>query len=103
MAPIDEIYNAAHALKEAGDIEGAVKKLLEGLELDPNHVETHAALANYYQRLHKADEAISHAKKVAELNPNEHYSWMQLSIICQRCGKIEEAEVALAKAKEIAM
>ena len=101
MAQVDEIYNAAHGLKESGDVEGAIAKLQEGLALEPDHVDTHAALAVYYQKLHKADEAITHAKKVAELKPDDHFSWMQLSIILQRCNRIEEAELALAKAKEI--
>ena len=47
------------------------------------------------------DEAIRHAQKVAELDPNDPFSFTQLSVIYQRCGKIQEAEDAMAKAHEM--
>ncbi|MEQ9070450.1 MAG: tetratricopeptide repeat protein [Gimesia chilikensis] len=50
----------------------------------------------------KFDEAIEHAKKVTELEPEDNFSYLQLSVICQRCGRIAEAEDALAKAHSMA-
>lgn len=98
MPAIHEIYDEAIRLKDAGNLEGAVTKLQEGLLVDPTHTDTHSALAVYLQRLGRPDEAISHAKKVVELAPNEAFSYTQLSVIYVRCGKIYEAEEAKARA-----
>ncbi len=52
------------------------------------------ALAVYQQKLGRFDDAIHHAKKVTELAPEDAFSFTQLSVIYQRCGKIFEAEDA---------
>lgn len=93
-----EIYDEAIKLKDAGNLAGAVEKLGEVLALDPNHIETHSALAVYLQKLGRPDEAIAHARKVVEIAPNDTFSYTQLSVIYMRCGKILEAEDAKAQA-----
>jgi Flp pilus assembly protein TadD len=99
MTTADKIYDEATQLKNAGKLEEAVTKLEEGTKLDPNHVLTHAALAVHLAKLGRRDEAIVHAKRVAELEPNDPFSFTQLSVIYQRCGKIPEAEDAMARAQ----
>jgi Flp pilus assembly protein TadD len=69
------------------------------LELEPNHVLTHSALAVHLQKLGDKEGAIRHAKTVTELEPNDPFSFTQLSVICQRCGLIPEAEEAMATAR----
>lgn len=96
-----ELYDQAVALKQQGDLNGAVAKLQEVLQIDPNHLDTHAALAVYLQKTGKGDEAIQHALKVVELNPSDPFSYTQLSTVCMRCGQIPQAEAALARAREI--
>ncbi len=96
-----EMYDEAVKLKQQGDLQGAVAKLRETLELDPNHSDSHCALAVYLQQLGQNEEAIQHALKVVELAPNEPFSYAQLSTICMRCGQIPQAEAALARAREI--
>jgi Flp pilus assembly protein TadD len=59
------------------------------------------ALAVYQQKLGRFDEAILHAKRVTELAPTDAFSFTQLSVIYQRCGKIFEAEDAMARARLI--
>ena len=98
MPTANELYDEAIKIKDAGNLEGAIAKLNEVLAVDPAHTDTHAALAVYYQRLHKPDEAIAHAKKVVELMPDDVFAYTQLSVIYMRCGKILEAEDAKAKA-----
>jgi Flp pilus assembly protein TadD len=93
-----EIYDEAIKLKDAGNLAGAVEKLREVLVIDPNHVDTHSALAVYLQKLGQPDDAIAHARKVVELAPNDTFSYTQLSVIYMRCGKILEAEDAKAQA-----
>ena len=99
MSTAIELYDQATDLRDAGNKPAAIAKLNEVLAIDPNHTDTHAALAVYYQRLHQAEPAIAHAKKVVELMPDDVFAYTQLSVIYMRCGKILEAEDAKAKAQ----
>jgi len=101
MAEADQLYDEAHKLKEDGDVEGAVKAWKAILDQHPDHVITHQALAVFLQKLGQNDEAIKHAVKVTELNPNDPFSFTQLSVIYQRCGKIQEAEDAMEKSRQV--
>jgi Flp pilus assembly protein TadD len=96
-----ELYDQAVALKQKGDLPGAVARLHDALKLDPNHSDSHAALAVYLQKTGQGDQAIQHALKVVELHPNDPFSYTQLSTVCMRCGQIPQAEAALARAREI--
>lgn len=101
MATADEMYDEAHALKEQGDLAAAVAKLREILKTDESHLLTHAALAVHLQKLGELEDSIKHAIKVTEIDPNDPFSYTQLSVIYQRCGRIQEAEDAMAKSREI--
>ncbi|QDU39801.1 Tetratricopeptide repeat protein [Maioricimonas rarisocia] len=103
MATPHEMYDEAVALKDNGDLEGAVAKLREVLEAEPGHTDTHSALAVYLQKLGRFDESITHAQKVVELLPNDPFSYTQLSVIYMRCGRIPEAEEAKARAHQVQM
>jgi Flp pilus assembly protein TadD len=94
-----ELYDEADKLKDAGRNEEAVAKLHEALAVDPGYALAHSALAVVYTRLKQHDEAIAHAKKVCELEPNDAFSFTALSVTCQRAGKIQEAEDAMARAR----
>ena len=96
-------YREANKLKAAGDLEGATDQLLALVADHPGHEPSHCALAVYLQRLGRDEEAITHAQKVAEMNPDDSFSFSQLSVIYQRCGRIQEAEDAMAKARMIQM
>lgn len=98
MPTPDEIYDEANKLKNAGDLPGAVAKLEEILKTTPGHVLAHSALAVHLQKLGRPDDAVAHAIKVTELEPNDPFSFTQLSVICQRCGRIQQAEDAMAQA-----
>ena len=99
MPTPDELYDDAIRSKDQGDFEAAATKLLAIVGEAPTHSLSHSALAVVMQKLGKADEAIAHAKKVVELEPNDPFSYAQLSVICQRCGRIADAEDALARNK----
>jgi len=103
MTTADEMYDAANELKEQGDLEGAVAKLREILNVDESHALTHSALAVHLHKLGEFEEAIEHGVKVTELEPEDAFSFTQLSVIYMRCGKIPEAEAAMARAQEIQM
>ena len=98
MPTPDELYNEATKLKNGGKLPEAVLKLEEIVKIAPDHVLAHSALGVHLQKLGRPDEAISHARRVTELEPNDPFSFTQLSVIYQRCGKIPEAEDAMARA-----
>ncbi|MGD9855447.1 MAG: tetratricopeptide repeat protein [Planctomycetaceae bacterium] len=103
MPTPDEMYDEATRIKDSGDLEGAVAKLRQILEVDPNHVLTHSALGVHLQKLGLPEDAVRHARKVTELEPDDAFSFTQLSVICMRCGRIQEAEDAMAHARNLQM
>ncbi len=101
MTPLDQLYDDAIQLKEQGDLAGAVAKLKTVLEQDANYIFAHSALAVTLQKLGQPREAVAHAIRVTELEPRDPFSFTQLSVICQRCGLIKEAEDAMARARQV--
>ncbi len=99
MTLSDQMYNEAMKLKNDGDLAGCVAKLEEILASDPDNVLTHSALGVHLQKIGRNDEAIKHALRVTELEPSDAFSFTQLSVIYQRCGKIPEAEAAMERAR----
>ena len=98
MPTPNELYDEATDRRDRGDKEGAIARLEEALELDPQFVLAHGLLAKLYTDLAEADKAIAHARKVVELEPDDAFSYTALSVIYQRCGRIPEAEHAKAMA-----
>lgn len=98
MPTPDELYDQAVDQRDKGDKEAAVATLLEAVKTDPAFTIGHGMLAKLFADLARTDEAIHHAKRVVELEPNDTFSYTALSVIYQRCGKIPEAEEAKAKA-----
>lgn len=96
-----ELYDEADKLKEAGKLDEAAAKLNELLVQDPSYALAHSALAVIYTRLKRHSEAIDHALKVCQLEPNDPFSYTALSVTFQRAGKIPEAEEAMARARMV--
>lgn len=101
MPSNEEQYDAAIALKDAGKPEEAVGKLEELLRNEPAYALAHSALAVLFTKLKRHDEAIAHAQRVCQLEPNDAFSFTALSVTLQRAGKIPEAEDAMARARMI--
>lgn len=78
------LYDQADKLKDEGKLEEAVAKLREALSTDPAYALAHAALAVVLQRLGRHEEALEHARKVCELEPNDPFSFTALSVTYQR-------------------
>lgn len=97
---ISEKYDAAMKLKNS-DLQACINGLKAIVQEHPEHVQSHMALAVCLHKHGHFDDAIHHAKKVTELEPNDAFSFTQLSVIYQRCGKIFEAEDAMARARMI--
>jgi Flp pilus assembly protein TadD len=100
MPTVDQRYDEAIDLQQAGKLEEAVGKL-ESLIVDhPDYALGHAALGVFYGKLGRNDEAIEHAEQVCVLEPEDPFSFMAMSLICQRAGRVAEAEQALGMAMQ---
>lgn len=109
MASIYEQYDAAEKLKDEGKFEEASTKLAEILETDESFVLAHLALAVVNGKLGKHAEAVAHAQRACELEPDDPFQFTALSVTCQRASQavdnaadnqrfIQMAEDAMAKA-----
>jgi tetratricopeptide (TPR) repeat protein len=78
------LYDQADKLKDEGKIEESAAKLKEALAADPGYALAHSALAVVLQRLGKHEEAIEHARRACELEPNDPFSFTALSVTYQR-------------------
>ncbi|REJ68653.1 MAG: tetratricopeptide repeat protein [Planctomycetota bacterium] len=108
MADSHQLYDEADKLKDEGKLEEAEAKLQELLAGDAEFSLAYAALAVVCGRLGKHEEAVAHARKVCELEPNDPFSHTQLSVICQRAyagtndeSYIQKAEDAMARSRMI--
>ncbi len=79
-----KLYDQADKLKDEGKIEEAAAKLKEALAADANYALAHSALAVVLQKLGKHEEAIEHARRACELEPNDPFSFTALSVTYQR-------------------
>ena len=93
------LYDEADQLKDAGKLEEAVAKLYEALAVDLNYGLAHAALAVVLQKLGRHGEAIQHARKVCEIEPEDPFSYTALSVTYQRAfaGTNNMAYIGLAE------
>lgn len=98
-----ERYDEAIQLQQNGDLDGAVAKLEALIADQPDYALAHAALSVFYMKLDRDDEAVEHAGKVCDLEPEDPFSFVAMSTICQKVGRIAEAEQALAKAHQAQM
>ncbi len=108
MPALHEMYDEADRLKDEGKLDEAVAKFQEIIEKDESYALAHAAIAKVLIQLQKYDEAIAHAKRVCELEPNDPFSHTQLSVIFQRAYAgtnnmqyIQDAEDAMARSRMI--
>src|SRR6185369_16969548 len=99
MPTNEELYDEAERLKDAGKLEEAADKLSQLTEQDPAYVLGHTALAMLCTKLRRFDDAVRHALKACELEPNDAFNFTALSVTFQRAGKIPEAEEAMARAR----
>lgn len=99
MGTPEQAYDEADKLKDAGQLDEAAAKLEELLAGHPDYALAHSALAVIYTRLRKHEDAVKHALRTTELEPNDPFSFTALSVTYMRAGKIPEAEDAMARAR----
>jgi Flp pilus assembly protein TadD len=101
MPTADELYEQAIEQRDGGDKRAAIETLKKALAADPEFMIGHNLIAKLYADLAMSDDAIAHAQRVVELEPNDAFSYTALSVIYQRCGRIPEAEAAKARAFQV--
>ncbi|MCE9630602.1 MAG: hypothetical protein K8S94_07790 [Planctomycetia bacterium] len=99
MASREERYADAEKIKDAGDLAGAVAALEAVVADEPDFALAHSALAAWCTRMERHQEAVRHARRVVELEPQDAFSYTALSVACMRAGLIPEAEDALARSR----
>jgi len=100
MPSIDERYDEAIKFQQEGNLEQAVNLLEQIIAEAPDYALAHSALAVFYGKLGRHDDAVRHAEKVCELEPDDPFSYMAKSMICQKAGQNAEAEKAMMQAME---
>jgi Flp pilus assembly protein TadD len=100
MATKEAMYDEAIALQQQGDVEGAVGKLEALLGEHADYALAHAALSVFFSKLEKHDQAVEHASRVCELEPEDPFSFVAMSLVCQKAGRLADAEQALMQAQQ---
>jgi tetratricopeptide (TPR) repeat protein len=107
---LHQLYNEAQQLRAEGKLNEAVEKYRQILSQDPNFVLAHHALAVAYCSLGNFDAAIEHALKACQLEPNDPFSYMALSVTYRKAFQgtqeyryIQLAEEAMARSHALSM
>src|ERR1700736_1149027 len=92
-------YYAALDLVAEGERERALAEYERPLVADPVFTEAMHGMARTLQDLNRLDEAITVAKRIAELDPDDVLAHTSLSVLYQKKGMIPEAEEEGNKAR----
>ena len=95
----EEHYYAALDLVAEGEQERALAEYQKSLEADPNFTEAMHGMSRTLQDLGRLDEAITVAKRIAELDSDDVLAHTSLSVLYQKKGMVPEAEAEGNKAR----
>lgn len=90
----DELFDDASGDLAIGDLEAAVAKYRQCVELDPKFFDGWHALGLSLMKTGDHKAAIGAALQATTLNPNDQLAWTALSQMYVADGQIEEAEHA---------
>lgn len=99
MATKEERYDHAIELQQAGKIDEAIAELENLVKDFPDYALAYAALSVFYSRQGRHKEAIQAGERVCELEPDDPFSFVALSLIAQKAGDTAKAEMALMEAR----
>jgi tetratricopeptide (TPR) repeat protein len=99
MEELDQLFDDANGDLAVGELDGAVEKYRQCVNLDPDFFDGWHALGMALMKLGRFDEAIEAGRRSVELRPNDQIGWTSLSLFYNRAGNIKEAEAAGTKAK----
>ena len=101
LESIDILYDEAIVKQRSGDTDAAIQMLRQLLVQNPHYSLAHNALSVLYSRQQKIDQAVEHAKRVCEIDPEDTFGYVILSTLCLKNDRREEAEDALMKANQL--
>jgi superkiller protein 3 len=99
MPTAEELFDAAVDQVAEGDVDAAIAKYREAINLEPTYSDAWEGLSMALADKELWDQAIEAAKKVVELTPKEQLAYTNVSRIYQRAGNVPEAEAWAAKAR----
>lgn len=99
----DEIFDDANGDLAVGDLEGAVGKYRQCVEIDPDFFDGWHALGMALMKTGKIKEAIGAGLQSTTLRPNDLLAWTALSQMYVQDGQIAEAEDAKGKARILSL
>ncbi|MBA3912551.1 MAG: tetratricopeptide repeat protein [Acidobacteriales bacterium] len=95
----ENLYYAALDLFADGQAEDAIDKYRLAMEADPTFTDAMHGMTRALQDLKRYDEAITVAKRIAEVDPDDVLAHTSMSVIYQKKGMIAEAEEESSRAR----
>jgi Flp pilus assembly protein TadD len=95
----EDHYYAALDLVSEGEHAHALAEYEKSLAADPTFTEAMHGMARALQDLNRLDEAVTVAKRITELDPEDILAHTSLSVFYQKKGMIPEAEEEGNKAR----
>lgn len=94
-------YDTVVTVWKSGRHDDAITQMQELHAAHPRESLPCAALAAWYKKTARMDEAITFAEKYCELEPEDPFGFSILSAYCLEAGRRNEAEDALMKASNL--
>ena len=95
------VLHYGYCLEHTGQVEQAVERYREAIELHPDFLEAHVDLAGVLWRLEDFEGALAHARKAIELGPRHPYALRILGTALLNLNRVREAEEQLRRSLEL--
>jgi len=89
------------ALRDAGRLDEAVRKLEELVQKDPDNPAVHLALSSVHFRRHDAGNAIAAGRRAVQLNPESAVAVLDLAFAHQAADRVDEATAGFERVLEL--
>jgi tetratricopeptide (TPR) repeat protein len=103
MPTVNELYKEHEQLKREGKTDEAIARLEELLKQDDKYVLAHLSLAVLYGKTGQHDQAVTHAEKAAEIEPQDTFNWTALSTTYQRAFEATRDRQYIFRAEDAKM
>jgi tetratricopeptide (TPR) repeat protein len=91
----------AQALRDAGRLDEAGRRLEELVRKDPENPGVHLALSSVYFRQNNAPAAVAAARRAVELDPESAVAVLDLALAYQAQGRVEEAATGFERVLQL--
>jgi Flp pilus assembly protein TadD len=95
----DRLSQSGVDLLAEGEVGSAAQAFREAIDADPGHIEAHHGLIRALSDAGEFEAAVTAARALTALTPNDPLAHTSLSIALQRAGQIPEAEAAASRAR----